>query len=118
VSQRLEQMTRQASFGRQSDELLHGPDPNRTDMHALVPSTSVTHPQKSREKQSGFPPQCGEGGVGQPASGPHERQVLPGEQSPYGCANAGVLIVVRIGADQATAVPAPIRFSIRRLEIS
>jgi hypothetical protein len=110
-------MTRQASLGRQSDELLHDPDPNRTDMHALVPSTSVTHPQKSREKQSGFPPQCGEGGVGQPASGPHERQVLPGEQPPY-WANAGVRMLVRIGADQATAAPAPIRFSIRRLEIS
>ena len=33
------------------------------------------------------------------------------------CANAGVLMLVRMGADQATAAPAPIRFSILRREM-
>ena len=32
-------------------------------------------------------------------------------------ANAGVLMLVRIGVDQATAAPAPILFSILRREI-
>jgi hypothetical protein len=48
---------------------------------------------------------------------PEPHGVLPSKQSAQGehpglWANAGVLMLVRIGADQATAAPAPIRFSI------
>jgi hypothetical protein len=42
----------------------------------------------------------------------------PGAQTPpYPWANAGVLMLVRIGADQATTAPVPIRFSSLRREI-
>lgn len=108
------QMATHASPERQSDELEHGPDPNTFARHWLFPSTLVTHPQL-RWGQVRLAPQ---GGVrtGDERQ-PHERQGLPGEHAPY-CANAGVLMLVRIGADQATAAPAPIRLSTRRREIS
>jgi hypothetical protein len=67
------------------------------------PSSQVTQTQSATELHPGMnvaqvaPRHCGDG--------------------PYPCANAGVLRLLRTGADQATAAPAPILFSIRRLEI-
>ncbi|MGH2555600.1 MAG: hypothetical protein ACRDHO_07785 [Actinomycetota bacterium] len=43
-------------------------------------------------------------------------QPVSGQRLPY-WANAGVLMLVRIGADHATATPAPILFSAFRREI-
>lgn len=55
-----------------------------------------------------------------PRHGSSCSQVLPGSHMLDGdvWANAGVLMLVRIGADQATAAPVPIRLSILRREIS
>ena len=96
------------------------PGPHAGNAKQEPPLWRFTHVQAPDPPETGKQPQVSSG-LGDPQGRRLEQagsHVWPGSHAapPY-WANAGVRSELRIGADQATAAPAPMRLSIRRREI-
>ena len=77
--------------------------------------TSLHSPRSEQKHVSGIPTQAQLDMQGEPNW--QGGQVPPAQAPPDACAKAGVAMLVRIGADHATAAPAPILFRIVRREM-
>jgi hypothetical protein len=90
-----------------------------SDVVQLVSSVNAFTPQKqfpSMSSEQRQDPKSQPGGPPQFADS-HVKQSVHGDGQAMYCANAGVRRLDSTGADQATAAPAPMRFSILRREI-
>ena len=102
------------------------PDPNMPWQSAVVVQLVASlHRSLLKQKQSFGPVTVSEQWqvfVAGPQSAPTPQLARPGHGPTHApevaCANAGIRRLVRTGADQAIAAPAPIRLSMRRREIS